>query len=262
MNNFALSAIIIIILLLPGAVAIRAYYSSLKEKESSIYVSFNELLLNGLILTFLIHSMAICIIRFFGFYIKFNFLYSLLLGKDEKAFVFTDKELTTNFLQFCLYNICLIGVLAFASKVFKWYVRSRNLDLKYYTLKNTNYWFHIFHARYLEEKGIQGKQVNTDLIWVDVLFDNDVIYSGFLIDFNYSSQKDELENIVLRDTVKIICNHTIEGADDDNITSEPQRIPGDIFVLPMKKMVNINVYYINYVTAEEDVTPTLDNDSP
>src|ERR1035437_2437122 len=106
--NFALSAIVIIILLLPGAIALKAYYTSLREKVSSIHIPLNERLLNGLIISFIIHSCAVCVIRMFGYYIKFDFLYNIISGKDEKVFSFTNKEFTTNFLQFCLYIAVLI----------------------------------------------------------------------------------------------------------------------------------------------------------
>lgn len=253
--SFALSAIIIIILLLPGAVALKAYYTSLKEKVSTIHVPLNELLLNGLIISFITHASAVCVIRMFGYNIRFDFLYNMIVGDSKKPFSFNNKEFTTYFLEFCLYMSVLIISVWLSVKILRRIVRKDNYDLKYPILANTNYWFHIFNARYLEEKNIQGTQQNTDIIWVDALIENEIIYSGFLIDFNYSAQKDALENIVLRDAVKIICNHTTDGVMNNNITSDPHIIPGDIFVLPMTKMVNINLYYIKY---EEDTEEELE----
>jgi len=78
---------------------------------------------------------------------------------------------------------------------------------------------------------------------VDVFIKPDIIYSGVLIDFNYSPVKDVLENLVLF----LAKRRKIIIREDQDITprlSSPVEIPGDIFVLTMNDVVNINVRYI------------------
>lgn len=65
-----------------------------------------------------------------------------------------------------------------------------------------NYWFIIFSGRYLETAGIPGDEEDADLIYMDLLCDNEIMYSGILTDFNYSPHKDELENIILENVKK------------------------------------------------------------
>jgi len=245
--NLALSALIIIILLLPGSVFIKSYYTAFKEKVADYQISFNELALKGLIFSLFIHSSAICIIKILGYEIDFSFLYNIIISKDE----FRNADFSNNVLQFFLYNTLIIIFSFLISKLAKTIVRKNNLDLKYHSLNYTNYWFFIFSGRFFIEQNTDKLSENVDLIWVDVLLDNDVIYSGFLIDFYYSSKENELETLILKNAQKIICNHSSDGITNKSVTSDPQDIPGDFFILPMNKMVNINVYYINYKNTDE-----------
>jgi hypothetical protein len=246
--NIALSAIILIVLLLPGAVAIDSYYSSLIAKQARVAMPFNDMLFKGLILSFILHSCSICIIRnFLSYEIRFELLYEIVAGKDLRI---TDKEFTNAFLQFCFYNGFLIIIAWGLAKLFKRLVQFNNFDLNYFSLRSMNYWFIVFSARYLESADVKGKQSDTDLVFLDVLTKTNVIYSGFLIDFNYSKEKDELENLILDSTVKRNYVQNEEESKNylNHTTGKPCRIPGDAFVIPMNTIVNIN---INYIEIEE-----------
>ncbi len=242
--TFALSAIILIVLLLPGAVAINSYYSPLIVKQSRIGMPLNDLLFKGLIISFLLHSTAICILKFLlRKEIKFNFIYQLLAGKDLNI---TDSEFTISFLDFIFYILMLIACSFILGKGFKWVIRLQNWDINFYSLRTMNYWFLVFSGRYLEGTGIRGRQIDTDLVILDVLTKNNIIYSGILIDFNYSSAKDELENLILDNTYKrnFIQDEVEEFSNPGHSTGTPFSIPGDAFIIPAETIVNININYI------------------
>lgn len=257
--NFALSTIIIICLLLPGAFAIRAYYSSLRAKVSNSFVPINELLLQGILASFVIHSSAICIIRkFWDKEVSFNFLYNLILGKDEKEFVFSNKEFTHNYLDFSKYIILCIFLSYISVKIFKYVVHGLRLDMKFHFLRNANHWFVIFNKKYIVNSKAHNKQKQkVDLIMVDVFVKPDIIYSGALIDFNYSPVKDELENVILflAKRRKILNN---SNADKTPNVTTPIDIPGDILVLPMKDVVNINIRYLQVEEKTKEDTSNKD----
>jgi hypothetical protein len=131
------------------------------------------------------------------------------------------------------------------AKGFKSWVRRRNFDINFFSLKNTNYWFYVFSGRYLDTNGVQGTEAETDLIVLDILTNSNIIYSGILLDFNYSPLKDELQNIILGST----CKRSFEKEDKDenpeHSTGIATLIPGDVFIIPMSKVVNININYIS-----------------
>jgi hypothetical protein len=43
----------------------------------------------------------------------------------------------------------------------------------------------------------------------------------------------------------------------NNVTSKASEIPGDIFVLPMEKMVNLNIYYLNLDNIKLEASPVV-----
>src|SRR4029077_1899875 len=165
--NLALSAIILIILLLPGAVAINSYYTSLIAKQSRVAMPFNDLLFKGIILSFIIHASSICIIRnIFKRELRFNLIYEIIAGKDLKI---SDTDFTISFLDFSLYSAILIVISWTVAKLVKRFVQSHNYDINYFSLRNMNYWYIVFSARYLEGANIKGRQADTDLVFLDVL---------------------------------------------------------------------------------------------
>jgi hypothetical protein len=242
--NIALGAVILIILLLPGAAAINSYYSSFRAKQSRIAMPFNDQIFKGIVISFLIQCTGICTIRYaFKKDINLNLIYDIIIGKELHI---TNAYLATSFLDFGFYSFTLVMLAWWGTKWFKRFVQMRNLDINNFSLRTVNYWYIVFSARYLEGRNVRGRQSDTDLIFLDVLTTTNIIYSGILIDFNYSPQKDELENLILDSTLKRSFDRTEEDEETHkgHSTGKPCLIPGDAFVIPINTIVNINISYI------------------
>ncbi len=257
--NFALSTIIIIIILLPGAIAQRAYFTHLKVKKASINVPYSEMLFRGLILSLFIHTTAICSISFFFNIVPdYKTLYNILQGEDLGI---PNEEVNNQIRLFITYSLSVIVSTWGLTKIFKQIIESKNLHLNFYSLRNANYWFELFSGNYLDRKNVKGARKNADLIFVDVLTTENTIYSGFLYDFNYSSQKDQLENIIITTTRKrnFHFNVPISGI----LKSEVAPIPGDVFIVPAEKIQNINIHYIRLrdvmTGSNQDETKPVEN---
>ena len=234
--NFALGGIIIIVLLLPGALAQQSYYSSLIDREARISTSFNDLILQGIVWSFILHAAFICVLRLTGRSIEFNFLYNLIIGKDTKDLRYTDEQFANYTRDFISYVVSTSGAAWLLAKGLKALARVTQWNININGFRNFNYWFYIFSAKY-SEGGRAGKN-DTDLLYVDVMVNPEVIYCGILIDFNYSPQKDELENIVLEGAKRRMIDKDNAGV------GKAIPIPGDIFVVNMKDVLNINVKYL------------------
>lgn len=252
--NFPVSSIIVIILLLPGVIAQKAYYGHFKVKKANIHIPFTELLFNGIIFSFFIHICGICILT--SIYTKipnFNALFEIVFVQDPE---FSNEQYTKFFKQFGLYNLIIFFLTWVSAKLFKRLIEVRDVNLNFNAFKNSHYWYQIFSAKYLDVNKVAGERNSTDLIFVDILTDGDILYSGFVIDFNYSPQKDELENIVIKSTYKRSFNkedkeNRIEVSAIESsrrhTTGSPHNIPGDAFVIPFSKILNVNVHYIRAV---------------
>ena len=125
--NFALSALIIIIIFLPGSVFIISYSNAFFEKESSFSLPFNELLIKGVIYSVFIHCSAICIIRLFFSEIRFDIIYNVLVGKDLNV---KNSDLSIYTIQFGFYNTMLLFISFLNAKLFRIFARHFKLDSK------------------------------------------------------------------------------------------------------------------------------------
>lgn len=238
--NIALSAIILILILLPGTTAISAYYGSLTRKASGVHIPFNELLTKGLVLSVLIHFIGIYFIRLMGFTPNIFALYQVVTGgvtvADEAIFL-------QDALFFLGYSLSLVGITFGVSKVFKQFVQRNDFDLRFHSLRTASYWFHMFGGRTLDENGNTRSMVEMDFVYVDILTQSQFLYSGRLYDFNYSPFKDELENIILANAQKRHINSEKTILDEDHL-SEPKSLPGDALVVKASTILNINIIYV------------------
>lgn len=247
--NIAFSAIILVILLLPGTTAISAYYSSLTNKASGVHIPFNELIIKGLVISALLHSLALEILQRFGTQSLILQLYHVVSGQEMDI---SDVLFQNYALQFLWYNLSLILIAFILSKIFKWFVQKKNFDLKYNSLRTTSYWFHMFGGRHLEEDGNTRRMSEMDIIYVDILTEDHFLYSGRLADFNYSPQKDELENIILANAQKRRVNGINEEKKDPGFT-ESKIIPGEVLLIRASTILNINIIYARLTENENDV---------
>jgi hypothetical protein len=253
--NIALGALIITILLLPGAVILKAYYTSFSSKDKELHIPFAELLFRGLAFSFLVHLAAIWLMNCAAIDVDYKLLYQITIADK---FDLDNERFTTSFLQFGLYNLLLTIILHFGTKLTKKIILDRNLDLRFHGLRSANFWYLIFSARYLEFKRTGARDL-TDLIWVDVMVSRDMVYSGFIIDFEYSSSKDELETITLTNaskrTYRKLENLQVisKGVSSQSLAplthhplklDTPRQIQGDAFVILAKDILNINLYYV------------------
>ncbi len=236
--NFAFSAILIIIILLPGAAVLSAYYGSFQSKQSTREIPLVDLLIKGLLWSIFLHTSAICLLSFFKYEVSFDLIYAILTGQPIRI---SNAQATHAFRTFTTYTGLLIISVWVIVKFCKRIIYNNKFDINYYSLRITNYWYHIFSARYLEGRGVPGTLIMTDFLFLDVYVDTQMIYSGFLTDFNYSPKNDMLENIVL-------SNATIRKFEHYSVRNQ---IAGDVLVIPMANIKNINIYYIKVKDNED-----------
>lgn len=250
--NFALSGIIIIVLLLPGAISLKAYYSAFKHKESSRSIPLSDLLIKGVVWSLIFHVSILCFISFLGFTIDFHFFYNVLIGNPSKDFTYDNYQFNRYVKQFISYILLLVFGGWASAKLLRYIVRTNRWDISFNGFTNYNYWFYIFSDAYSEGSRKNDRRSH-DLIYVDVMTALDVIYCGILIDFNYSPEKDELENIVIEGARR----RTVDKQDAKVLPPIP--VPGDILVINMKDVLNINVKYLE---ISESKTQSSQPESP
>lgn len=213
-------------------------------KQNRRYFSLEELLTQGLFYCILLHVTLVCLIYAIGYTIDLDFLLALLGGTD---FPKGDHDLKVYLTQFMSYFFLTCITSFVISKVARNVVYKTGLYQKSSYLQMTNYWFELFGADYLERFGVPGRKSDTHFVVVDLLTDNEVIYSGLLVEYSIQSKSDQLEYLVLR----VAKKKDFKG-DGESVFRD---IPGDVLVVPFSTVKNINVYHIHAKNEYSDSRP-------
>lgn len=219
---------------MPGAIFIRSYSTSLLSRQNSRKIPFEELLIRGLLCTIILHYCAIIYLNNFrGLNVQYNLIYSFLIGEK---FQYSNIDFNTYTFHFFRYNLVVSFIAFLTAKIFRNIVHNTNLHLRYHFLSITNSWCEIFSGEFLDKPRIPGRKTETDLLYVDVLTVDGVIYAGFLREYFYSPHNDCLESIILIHTRK--KEFSADGK------YKFRHIKGGNFVIPYHTIKNFNVFYI------------------
>ncbi|WP_282136031.1 hypothetical protein [Seonamhaeicola maritimus] len=166
-------------------------------------------------------------------------------------------------------------VFAFAS-ILGWIssriIRTRNWDKKYKLFRFNNQWYYIFSGEVLNMKKFEeahnvsfknnkGEVQDTLMTYADILVsvseqnDRKELYTGYVVDYDLKSDDiTQLDKVYLIDThrykkkEKVFDENGVEIEDkkDDNPTQSRNRlrVPGDVFILSAKNIVNLNLTYV------------------
>lgn len=184
------------------------------------------------------------------------------------------QEATKIFINYHIitFFIYSIGVFVFASLV-GWLcsriIRVLNWDKKYKLFRYNNQWYYIFSGEVLNMKKFEdahnvsfrdnkGHEQDTLMTYADILVsvseqnDRKELYTGYVVDYDLKSDDiSQLDKIYLIDTHRYKKKDKVNdenGAEikDENPTQSRNRlkVPGDIFVLNAKNIVNLNLTYV------------------
>lgn len=258
-NVFSLNTIVIIFLiLLPGIIIRRTFYSDKFSKQFyrgqfserlittifwGIINALIGLLLSSLLLKlFFINDCLSCIAQSkIHFFLNFDYQTSSLLFDS-----FSFKYLIFIAL-FCLNLFLLPALLGRIGFVI---IRKFKLDLKFPPLSFSNHWHYFFSGEVLTKNkhlplssGVEFRKNKSFVPVVDILTiegDKKYFYKGILVDYNLKDQNEELDSLVLFKALK-------KNYDKDIIDKEKQtfldfkRIPGELLLIPYSTVLNINV---------------------
>lgn len=187
------------------------------------------------------------------------------------------QEATKNFINnhiitFFLYSVFVFALASFLGWISSRVIRVRKWDKKYKLFRFKNQWYYIFSGEVLNMKKFQeahlvsfknnkGEEQDTLMTYADILVsvsdqnDRKELYTGYVVDYDLKSDDiSQLDKIYLIDTHrykkkdKVFDENgkEIKPKKDKNPTQSRNRlkVPGDIFVLNAKNIVNLNLTYI------------------
>lgn len=243
------SILVFLLLILPGLIFRRFYYVGEFSKQfnsaawlNSFYVS----ILPGIVIQVLTISVFL---NYFGTFnnenplvCNVNLFYSELKSQEIPLYFFSPDFLKYTALYFGL----LIAFSALIAQLSWIIVRQLKIDLNFKPLRFHNHWHYYFKGEIVNTKdfGALKKSNNKRVILTecDVLFDlgngQNKLYKGFITQYSICRNTGDLKSIYLTQARRY------KKTKDNKV--ELIGIPGDIFIIPFDKVLNINLTYIYY----------------
>jgi hypothetical protein len=256
--NIALSSIIIFLLLLPGIVFRRFYFT---EEFSKQYFkqNFFELFVSSIIPSILIHFTLSFVASFIGYQVDLEVLGQLLTSRDypEEAF----KNIQNNISEISTYYLISLILGTLCGYTSKKVIRNFNFDSRKKIFRFKNSWHYIFSGEFFNFPRasfdlIEDSFETIDFVYIDALVESSegtIIYDGILVDYELSSDGG-LDNLTLKDVQRRMMK--------DDIDKKYYEIPGHIMVLPFETIINLNFSYYKLTEIERnenliEITPVL-----
>jgi hypothetical protein len=152
-----------------------------------------------------------------------------------------NSELAGEVKDFAIYNFYILLISVGLGRLSRWTIlrlNSNNGQNEFFRLHNR--WWYLFN-------GYLNNVTSFDLVFVDAIVDTKdgtMIYSGVLKEFVCNGE--ELDRIYLEETTRREFKRR-DGIQTGLLVNEPgntQDIPGYIFTLPYKQIINLNLRFI------------------
>lgn len=257
--NLIFGSIILFCLIIPGLVFRFSYLHGTYAKQTFKISAVDEIfwaILPALILQlcgFLIVENSDV------YHVRLDQLYALI---TNNANVINFDLIGKSAGYFLLYIIILMAVAAGLGLTTRYMIRKWKLDLKYTFLRINNEWYYLFSGEILDTE-IPGESKDIYFIQIDALVqtnDGTVVYCGTLEDY-FLSSTNGLDRIYLSSVYrrKLSKDRSPEeesegGYLEKYLDTRYYAMPGDLFVIPYEKIINLNITYHKWskVLTEEE----------
>jgi len=276
--NFALPAVVIILLVLPGVLFSYFYRKGFWKSPVTLGPIQNELA-KGLIWALVINWFAITIVSIIPCrHINFEALIALLIGWSNLGTLQVQSymDAIAGYPNTIISYLLLINILGICSGLsLHSIVRKCHLDLRYDFLRFDNEWAYIFsgEARIFEvaQKDRTLKSIKNflaqkiDFVFVSAVVEQGaeaILYWGILSDF-YFDIEGNLKKIVLERSQRRSLSSDKQEGEDEGVTPENSKrfypIYGDYLVIFSNEIKNVNVDYKLFTEKEEEAKADIED---
>ena len=251
--NLALPTLVFLVFLVPGFLFRRLYFSG-EFSEQYFKENFVSLIFPTLLTSIVIHLLSYILLSPF-FKPDTSTIGTFLSGdNNNKDISLAIQNVLSNYKSILLYFIIASFIGGFSGWLTKLIIRNYKLDRKYKILRFQNEWHYLFSGELLDFPNVPGRTGNIDLAYVDTLISTNegtVLYSGLLDDYVLSSSNG-IDRIYLKNVKRRFLK------DDLQLNTEPEKdryyfMPGDFFVIPFNKIINLHISYYK-IELEPEIT--------
>ena len=261
--SFALGALLIVLLLLPGIAFRYAYIRSNSIRRSLDFSLLSEAVIM-IVVALLLHTLGGWVAQTIGLTPDVRLLYLLSTGG---TLVSGDYQtLADSFTPFVGYTLLLSATGVGLGYALQQLVVHRGYDQRYKGLRVLNDWDRYFTGYVLPPE----RRSKLNFIWVDLLVDgsggNAVLYSGVLE--NYSLNREQvIDQVFISSAIRrhnLDLSGVLPGPAESMALPPNYDLPGEYLVIPFSQVRNLNITY-SYVregTPPEPPAPVTVATSP
>lgn len=244
----------------PGLIFLRSYFIGEFSKQFNTKVPIIRLAFYSLIPGLFIFLFSIFVYNLF--YSEFSIsgaleIYLDLLFSNSNFSEQTSSFLDNELIYFVLFVIAMYLMSFLFGVFFHYIIRKLNWDKKYKVLRFKNYWYYVFSgeigkfpkfARALTDIQISNIDKHTDvsMAYADILADEcgkTKMYTGYVLDYELDQENsNQLDKIYLLDAHKYNYIQEKKFRFEKDFVKRP--IPGHLFIIDYKRVININITYI------------------
>lgn len=248
--NIALPTVVLFILLIPGLLFRRFYYTEEFSKEYFKQTFFGTFF-SAFLPSLLFHICWYFVVAYLGYNIDLSILGDLLSGQnDENVY----RAIESNIGKITGYNFSIAIAAGLGGFLSKKVIRNYKLDRIYKLFRFQNSWHYVLKGEFfdfprasfdLEDSGVE----EIEFVYVDAIIDTNAgtfLYEGIFVDYELSANSG-LNYITLKNTSRKLIS--INKQDD----GESYPINGHIVVLPFHQIKNINLSFYRIIQANDDL---------
>ncbi|WP_405378252.1 hypothetical protein [Nonlabens sp. Asnod3-A02] len=218
------------------------------------------------------------VIYFLLFGFKTDFFNIFLIFQDItsdgtiEAKVVTQDFINNDIVRFIYYSLFVFILASVSGWSSSRLIRNRNWDKNYKLFRFKNQWYYIFSGEVLNMKKFEeahkvsfknnkGEEQDILMTYADILVsvseqnDKKELYTGYVVDYDLKSDDiTQLDKVYLIDTHRYKKKEKFSAGDSNNKLENKSdvlnksrnriKVPGDIFVLNAKNIVNLNLTYV------------------
>jgi hypothetical protein len=252
--NLVFGSVLLLTFIAPGIIFRFSYLQGPYSKQSFKPSAIDELFW-ALIPALFFHLLGILFIENATAYtVKLRYVYSLITGASDIDFSIIRRSLA----PFLLYNFVLIGVSLTIGLLLRRIVRYFKLDIRFNFLRMNNDWDYVFSGEILDFPSVLGESGNIELIKIDAMVrsqEGTIIYSGVLHDY-FLSKDNGLDRIYLKLVYRRRLDedrpqYALEENPVQKLDERYYAMPGDLFVVFYKDVINLNITYHRFSFMED-----------
>ncbi len=261
--NIALATLFLLILLYPGFIFRRFYYT---EEFSREYFkqTITDLLVAAILPSTLLHIVGYYLFVRHHYTIDISTIGTLLSGTSDGTKVTAAfQSIYAHAPGIVAYFIAVSILAALSGLLAKYIVRKAKLDRRFKLFRFQNEWHYIFSGEILDFPRVPGDASNISIRYIDALVKSDqgtIIYTGILADY-VLSKDGGIDRIYLTNVKRryLRDDKANQPQENNDLDERYYYLPGQFFIIPYTQIINLHITYYKIEVTDDELTEELDS---